>query len=81
LKLREVTRKVIASLEEKSGYIAKVTEDSALPTLATIRKARGYIPAHNLLSKLGVKNESPETKHYSDPSQATLRMQPNFWLC
>jgi len=35
LKLSEVTRKVIASLEEKSGYIVKVTKDPSLPTLAT----------------------------------------------
>ena len=39
MKLREVTRKVIASLEEKSGYIVKVTEDPALPTLATDTKS------------------------------------------
>jgi hypothetical protein len=40
LKLREFTRKVIALLDEKSGYIVKVTEDPALPTLATMRVAR-----------------------------------------
>ena len=45
MKLREVTRKAIASLEEKSGYIVKITEDSALSTLATIRIARGNITA------------------------------------
>jgi hypothetical protein len=60
LKLREVTRNVIASLEEKSGYIVKVTEDPALPTLATIRIARGNIPAHILSYKPGAKNESPD---------------------
>ena len=47
MKLREVTPKVIASLEEKSGYIVKVTEDPALPTLATIRQQNDY-PHHNL---------------------------------
>jgi hypothetical protein len=60
LKLREVTRKVIASLKKKSGYIVKVTEDPALPTLATIRIARGNIPAHILSYKPGAKNESPD---------------------
>jgi hypothetical protein len=48
LTLREITRKVIASLEEKSGYTVEVIEDSALPTLATIQIARGNIPAHIL---------------------------------
>jgi hypothetical protein len=60
LKLREVTRKVIASLEEKSGYLVNVTEDPSLPTLATIRIARGNIPAHILSYRLGAKNESPD---------------------
>ncbi len=60
MKLREVTRKVIASLEEKSGYFVKVTEDPALPTLATIRIARGNIPGHILSYKPGAKNESPD---------------------
>jgi hypothetical protein len=60
LKLREVTRKVISSLEEKSGYLVQVTEEPALPTLATIRIARGNIPAHILSYKPGPKNESPD---------------------
>lgn len=49
MKLREVTRKVIASIEEKSGYIVKVTEDPALLTLSTIWIVRGNIYA-NILS-------------------------------
>jgi len=60
LKLREVTRKVIASLEEKSGYLVTVKEEPALPTLATIRIARGNILAHILSYKPGAKNESPD---------------------
>ena len=60
LKLREVTRKVIASLEEKSGYLVNVTEEPALSTLATIRIARGNIPAHILSYRPGAKNESPD---------------------
>lgn len=60
LKLREVTRKVISSLEEKSGYLVKVTEEPTLPTLATIRIARGNIPAHILSYRPGAKNESPD---------------------
>jgi hypothetical protein len=49
LKLREVTRKVIASLEEKSGYIVKVTEDPSLLTLSTIWIVRENIYT-NILS-------------------------------
>jgi hypothetical protein len=60
LKLREVTRKVIASLEEKSGYLVQVTEEPALPTLATIRIARGNVPAHILSYRPGAKNEPPD---------------------
>ena len=53
MKLREVTRKVIALLEEKSGYLVNVVEEPALPTLATIRIARGNIPAHILSYRPG----------------------------
>ncbi|MFA5874619.1 MAG: hypothetical protein WC832_11705 [Anaerolineales bacterium] len=60
MKLREVTRKVISALEEKSGYLVNVTEEPALPTLATIRIARGNIPAHILSYRPGAKNESPD---------------------
>jgi len=60
LKLREVTRKVISSLEEKSGYPVEVIEEPALPTLATIRIARGNIPAHILSYRPGPKNETPD---------------------
>jgi hypothetical protein len=60
LKLREVTRKLITSLEEKSGYLVQVTEDPTLPTLATIRIARGNVPAHILSYRPGAKNEAPD---------------------
>jgi len=60
LKLREVTRKIITSLEEKSGYLVNVKEETALPTLATIRIARGNIPAHILSYRPSAKNESPD---------------------
>jgi hypothetical protein len=48
LKLREVTRKVIASLEEKSGYTT-VTEAPALPTLATTACQGKYSCAYSFL--------------------------------
>jgi hypothetical protein len=60
LKIREVTRKVIAALEEKSGYIVTVREEPALPTLATIRIARAGIPAHILSYKPVAKDETPD---------------------
>jgi len=60
LKLREITRQIISSLEEKSGYTVQVIEEPTLPTLATIRIARGNIPAHILSYRPGAKNESPD---------------------
>lgn len=60
MKLRDVTRKFIARLEEKSGYIVTVREDPTLPVLATILIARGTLPAHVLTYKPGFKGESPD---------------------
>ena len=60
MRLREVTRKVISLLEEKSGYLVNVTEEPALPTLATIHIARGNIPAHILSYRQEAKNETPD---------------------
>ena len=60
MKLREITRQIISSLEEKSGYTVQVIEEPTLPTLATIRIARGNIPAHILSYRPGAKNESPD---------------------
>jgi len=53
LKLREITRQIISSLEEKSGYTVQIIEEPTLPTLATIRIARGNIPAHILSYRPG----------------------------
>ncbi len=60
MKLREISRKAIASLEEKSGYLVTVLENPNLPTLANIRIARGNLPAHVLTYKPGDKTESPD---------------------
>lgn len=60
MKLREISRKAIAMLEEKSGYMVTVLEDPNLPTLASIRVARGNIPAHILTYKPGAKDETPD---------------------
>jgi hypothetical protein len=62
LKLREVTRQVISSLEQKSGYPVEVMEHPALPTLATIRIARGNIPAHILSYQPGAPKKSMAAK-------------------
>jgi len=48
MKLRDTTRKIISQLEEKSGYPVEVVEDKNLPVLASLRIARGPLPAHIL---------------------------------
>ena len=48
MRLRDSTRKIIAQLEEKSGYPVQVLEEADLPTIATIRIARPGVPAHIL---------------------------------
>lgn len=60
MKLREVTRKVIKELEEKSGYLVQVMEQPDLPTIATIRIARGNLPAHILSYKPNQKDQLPD---------------------
>ncbi len=60
MQLREITREIINALEEKSGYIVDVKEDPDLSTLATIRVARGNLPAHLLTFKPGAKDETPD---------------------
>lgn len=60
MKLREVTRKAISLLEEKSGYLVTVMENPSLATLATIRVARGNLPAHILTYKPGTRDETPD---------------------
>ena len=48
MKLRETTRKIISQLEEISGYSVQVVEDKNLPVPASLRIARGQLPAHIL---------------------------------
>lgn len=60
MELREITRNIISSLEEKSGYLVQLVEEPDLPTLATLRVARGNMPAHVLLYKPEHKNELPD---------------------
>ena len=48
MKLRETTRKIISTLEEKSGYSVQVIEDNNLPVPASLKIARGQLPAHIL---------------------------------
>jgi hypothetical protein len=60
LQLREVTREIITILEKKSGYIVDVKQDPSLATFATIRIARGNLPAHILIYRPGEKNEAPD---------------------
>jgi hypothetical protein len=47
-KLRDTTKKIISQLEEKSGYPVEVMEDKNLPVFASLRIARGALPAHIL---------------------------------
>jgi hypothetical protein len=44
--LRDVTRAIIAQVEQSSGYPVLVTEDRSLHTLSAARIARGNAPAH-----------------------------------
>ncbi len=60
MELREITRKVISMLEEKSGYLVQLVEEPNLITLATLRVARGNMPAHILLYKPEHKNKLPD---------------------
>jgi hypothetical protein len=60
LKLREITRKAIAVLEEKSGSRVTVVEDATLASLSSIRIARDNLPAHILSYKPGAKGDTPD---------------------
>lgn len=60
MELREITRTIISSLEEKSGYLVQLVEEPNLPTLATLRLARGNMPAHILLYKPEHRIELPD---------------------
>jgi len=48
MKLRDTTRKIISRLEEISGYPVQVVEDKNLATFASLKIARGPLPAHIL---------------------------------
>ena len=49
--LRETTRRIIALVEETSGFPVLVSEDPNLQTLATMRMARGGASAHTISYK------------------------------
>ena len=49
--LRPSTQKIIALLEEKSGYPVQVIEEPGLPVFASMRIARDPLPAHILKLK------------------------------
>ena len=48
MNLRDTTRKIISRLEEKSGYPVQIVEAKNLPVFASLRVARGPVPAHIL---------------------------------
>lgn len=51
LKPRDITRTIIGLLEERSGYPVQISAEPNLPTIATVRIARGTLPAHLVLYK------------------------------
>jgi len=51
LELRQITREILKSVEETSGLPVHVIEEPKLGTLATVRMARGTMPAHVVLYK------------------------------
>jgi hypothetical protein len=51
LSLLPTTREFLALIERETGYPVKVLEDPDLPTPATVRMARGNVPAHFVLYK------------------------------
>jgi hypothetical protein len=60
VKLREVTRKVIDDLEEKSGYPVEVIEDPSLSSPATFRIAREDFSSHELRYKPAGRTQPPD---------------------
>lgn len=60
LKLREITKQMTALLEQKSGCLVHVMEDPNLPTISSIKIARGKMPAHMISYKPVPKNETPD---------------------
>jgi hypothetical protein len=51
LPLSPTTHEFLALVERETGYPVKLLEDSDLPTLATVRIARGDVPAHFVIYK------------------------------
>ena len=51
LPLLDVTREIIALVEKETGYPVQLLEEPSLQTLATVRMARGNVPAHFVLYK------------------------------
>jgi len=60
LELRQITREIIHSVEEKSGIPVRVAQDNNLSTIAAVRMARkGASPVHLVLYK-SYPGESPD---------------------
>ena len=57
--LRQSSRDIIKSVEEQTGFPVQVLDDPKLPTMATVRIARGNIPAHVITFK-PVSGEQPD---------------------
>lgn len=51
MQLRQTTRQLIGFVEQESGYAVEVVHDPNLPTIASVRMARGPMPAHVVLYK------------------------------
>ena len=51
MELREITRDIIKQVEELSGFPVQVMQDPKLPTIATVRIARGKTAFHTVIYK------------------------------
>jgi len=60
MNLRDTTRKIISHLEEISGYPVQIVEDKNLPVFASLRIARGPLPAHILSFNAPPHDSSPD---------------------
>ncbi|HLB48254.1 MAG TPA: hypothetical protein VJL59_14705 [Anaerolineales bacterium] len=78
MNLRQSTRDIVKLVEEQTGFPVQVLEDSKLPTMATVRIARGNLPAHIITIK-PVPGEQPDyliayqcgfiLRHFANPPQ------------
>ena len=66
--LRPTTQRIIALLEEKSGYPVQVIEEPGLPVFASMRIARDPLPAHILK----LKSLTPPPVDYTTCLQCSL---------